>query len=105
MEHQKQIYMALQDKNHCLASKASASSHYRRGQQERIKRIPKAGNLVFVKNHVVDEQREKKLENKWLRPRLLVSLSLSEFTERVKKLYEKSGTKKYYLNNLILYIK
>lgn len=34
-EHQKHLYMALQNKNCCSASKALAYSHYKRGQRER----------------------------------------------------------------------
>ena len=56
-EHQKQIYMALRNENRCLASEASAYSHYRRGQRERRQRVPKAGDLVLVRNHAVDGQR------------------------------------------------
>ncbi len=103
-EHQKQVYMALQDENRYLASEASAYSHYKRGQRERKQRVPKAGVLVLVRNHAVDRQRGRKLESKWLGPRLLVSLSLSGLTGRVKELYGEGGTKKYHLNDLILYV-
>lgn len=41
---------------------------------------------------------------KYLRPRLLFLLLLLVFIKRIKKLYSKGDTKKYYLNNLILYI-
>lgn len=64
MEHQKQIYMALQDKNHCLASETSTYFHYKRDQRERKQRILKADKLVFVRNYVVDGQRKRKFESK-----------------------------------------
>lgn len=57
-----------------------------------------------MRNHAVDGQRGRKLESKWLGPRLLVSLSLSGLTGKVKELYGEGGTKKYYLNDLILYV-
>ena len=103
-EHQKHIYMALRDENRCLASEASAYSHYRRGQRERRQWIPKTGDLVLVRNHAVDGQRGRKLESKWLGPRLLVSLSSSGLTGRVRELYGEGGTKKYHLNDLLLYV-
>lgn len=96
--------MALRDENRCLASEASAYSHYRKGQQERKQRVPKAGDLVLVRNHAVDGQRGRKLEGKWLGPRLLVSLSSSGLTGRVRELYEEGSTKKYHVNDLILYV-
>lgn len=103
-EHQQHIYMALRDENRCLASEASAYSNYRRGQRERRQRVPKAGDFVLVRNHAVDGQRGRKLESKWLGPRLLVSLSSSGLTGRVRDLYGAGGTKKYHLNDLILYV-
>lgn len=39
-----------------------------------------------------------------MRSKLLVLLSLSGLTGRVKKLYKKGDTKKYYIINLILYV-
>lgn len=53
-KHKKHIYIVLQNKNQCLANKALAYSHYKKGQQERKQRISNAGNLVLVKNHTVD---------------------------------------------------
>lgn len=103
-ELQKHIYIALRDENRCLASEASAYSYYRRGQRERKQRIPKAGDLVLVRNHAVDGQRGRKLESKWLEPRLLVSLSSSGLTGRVRELYGEDGTKQYHLNDLIFYV-
>lgn len=44
------------------------------------------------------------MESKWLGPRLLVSLSSSGLTGRVRELYGAGGTKKYHLNDLILYV-
>lgn len=63
-EHQKHIYMALQDKNHYLASETLAYSHYKKRQQEKKQRVPKAGNLVLIKNYTVNRQRGRKLQNK-----------------------------------------
>lgn len=57
-----------------------------------------------MRNHIIDKQRETKVKSKWLGPRLVVSLSLSGLTERIKDLYGENGTKKYHLINLILYV-
>lgn len=103
-DHQMDSYMALRDDNQCLASKASAYSHYRRGLRERRQRILKTGDLVLVRNHAVDGQRGRKLESKWLGPRLLVSLSSSGLTGKVRELYGGGGTKKCHLNDLLLYV-
>ncbi len=98
------IHIALLDENRYLASEASAYSYYRRGQRERRQKILKVVVLVFVNYHAVDGQRRRKLERKWLGPRLLVLLSLSGLTGRVRKLFGEGGTKKYHLNDLILYV-
>lgn len=52
----------------------------------------------------MDRQKRRKLGNKWLRLRFLVLLLLSSLTKRIRKLYRKSGTKKYHLNNLLVYV-
>ena len=71
-DHQIQIYTALRDKNKCLASEAAAYTSYSRGRKLRQQRIPEPGDLVVVRNHAVDKQHGRKLEAKWLGPRMLV---------------------------------
>lgn len=58
----------------------------------------------MIKNYTIDRQRKRKLESKYLRSRLLFLFLLLVLIKRIKKLYSKGDTKKYYLNNLILYI-
>ena len=103
-EHQNHMYMALWDESLYLASEASAYSLYRREQRKRRQKIPKVGDLVLVRNHALDRQRGRKLESKWLGPRLLVLLSLLGPTKRVKEIFGEGGIKKYHLNDLILYV-
>ncbi len=103
-EHQNHLYMALWDESLYLASEASAYSLYRREQRKRRQKIPKVGDLVLVRNHALDRQRGRKLESKWLGPRLVVLLSLLGPTKRVKEIFGEGGTKKYHLNDLILYV-
>ncbi len=63
-EHQKHIYMVLQDEDRCLASEALVYFYYRREQREKKQWIPKVGDLILVTNHAVDGKRGRILESK-----------------------------------------
>ena len=101
--HQQQIFMALRDEKKCLASEAAAYTNYLKRMRGRRQKIPNPGDLVLVRNHVVDSQRGRKLEAKWLGPRLLVSYSTSKLTGYVREIYGDGKAKKYHLNDILLY--
>ena len=71
--HHQQIFMALRDKKKCFASEAAAYTYYIKGIRKRRQKILKPGDLVLVRNHAVDSQRERKLETKWPGLWILVS--------------------------------
>lgn len=95
--------MALRDEKKCLASEAASYTHYLKSVRERKQKIPKPGNLVLVRNHAVDTQRGRKLEAKWLGPRILVSYSASKVSAHIREIYGDGKTKKYHLNDIVLY--
>lgn len=71
--------------------------------RERKQKIPEPGDLVLVRNHAVDGQRGRKLEAKWLGPRILVSYSASKVLAHIREIYGDGKTKKYHLNDIVLY--
>lgn len=97
--------MALRDEKKCLASEAAAYTHYYlKSVRERKQRIPEPGDLVLVRNHAVDGQRGRKLEAKWVGPRILVSYySASKVSGHLREIYGDGKTKKYHLNDILLY--
>lgn len=58
---------------------------------------------MLVRNHAVDSQRGRKLEAKWLGPRILVSYSASRLSGHIREIYGDGKTKKYHLNDILLY--
>ena len=92
----------LRDEKKCLASEAAAYTHYLKSVRERKQKIPEPGDLVLVSNHAVDGQRGRKLEAKWLGPRILVSYSASKVSAHVGEIYG-DKTKKHHLNDIVLY--
>lgn len=54
----------------CLASEAAADTHYQKSKRDCKQKISEPGDLVIVPNPAVDGQRGRKLEAKWLGPRI-----------------------------------
>lgn len=89
--HTQQIFMALRDENRCLSAEASAYIHYYRSKNERRQRLLKEGDLVVVRNHAVDSQKGRKLEGRWLGPRILVSYTASKLSAYVREVLGKKA--------------
>ena len=101
--HQYQIFSALRDENKRLSSEAASWSHYHAGRNERKQRIPKPRDLVIVRNHAVDNQRGRKLEAKWLGPRLLTRVTTHGLSGYVRELHGSGQAKRYNMNDMLLY--
>ncbi|KAM0800520.1 hypothetical protein BDR22DRAFT_821397 [Usnea florida] len=101
--HQLQIFQALRDENKILASEADSYSHYTQARNQRKQRLPEPGDLVIVRNHAVDAQKGRKLEAKWLGPRLLVSKTKHGMSGYVRDLHGEGKPKRYHLNDMLLY--
>lgn len=101
--HTHQIFTALRDERRCLASNAVAYMHYQKSKNMRKQKITKEGDLVVVRNHAVNSQKGRKLESRWLGPCILVSYTSLGLSTYIKELYGSGKTKKYNLNDLLLY--
>ena len=64
---------------------------------------PKVGDLVFVRHHQLDQVKGRKLESRWLGPRLVTS-QLSEVSAQVTNIYGDGKTKKYHVDDLKVYV-
>ena len=103
--HQRQIYLALRNERRQMIRKLTSYVVYHHFKRNRVQRLFEAKNLVIVRHHVVDNQRGRKLKSKWLKSRLLINLISSENSEHVQKLHENEITKRYHLNDILLYKK
>ena len=104
-DHQYQLLAALRDENRLLSSEvASYSHHYHKLAQQR-QRIPEPGDLVLVRNHQVDNQRGRKLEARWLGPRLLVKWTHHRRSGWIRELHGTATPKRYHIDDIILYHK
>ena len=101
--HQVQIFSALRDENKRLSSEAASYSHYHTGRRDRKQRIPQPGDLVIVRHHAVDNQRERKLEFKWLGPRLLTRVAKHGLSRYVRELHGTGTEKRYHINDILSY--
>ncbi|TAQ83554.1 hypothetical protein B7494_g8120 [Chlorociboria aeruginascens] len=64
---------------------------------------PKINDLVLVRHHQLDKNKGKKLESRWLGPRLVVSKP-SEVSARVANIYGDGKVKKYHIDDLKVYV-
>lgn len=101
--HIRQIFTALRDERRCLASDAVAYVHYQKSRNARKQKIPKEGDLVVVRNHAVHSQKGRKLESRWLGPRILVLYTASGLSAYVRELHGSGKAKRYHLNGPLLY--
>lgn len=57
----------------------------------------------MVKNHAVDSQRGRKLEGRWLGPRILVSYTASKLSAYIREVHGVGKPKRYHLDDILLY--
>lgn len=95
--------MALTNQKKCFASEAAAYIYYFNEICGKRQKIPNPDDLVLIRNHAIDSQREQKLEPKQLETRLMVLYFLSKLTRYVCNIYSNSKAKQYHLNNILLY--
>lgn len=102
-KHTRHIFIALRDENKCLATDALAYIYYQRSKNERRQRLPKGRDLVVVRNYTVDSQRGRKLEGRWLGPRILVSYTAAKLSAYVREVHGVRNPKRYHLNEILFY--
>ncbi len=103
--HQRQIYLALRNERRQMIRKLTSYVVYHHFRRNRLQWLLKAENLIIIWHHVVDNQRNRKLNSRWLRSYLLICLISSENSKHVQKLHEDEIIKRYHLNDILLYKK
>ncbi len=101
--HQRQIYLALRSERRQMIRELMFYVVYHHFKRNRVQRLLKKRNLMIVWHHVVDNQRGRKLESRWLESRLLISLTSSENSRHMQQLHEDETIKRYHLNDILLY--
>ena len=102
-EHQYQLFAALRDENRLLSSEIASYTHGSRKQAERKQRIPEPGDLVLVRNPALDNQKGRKLEARWLGPRLFLKWVKHKHSGFVRELHGNGAPKRYHIDDLIVY--
>lgn len=95
--------MNLRNENKCLAANTLAYIHYQRSKNERRQRLSKEGDLIIVRNHVVDSQKRRKLEGCWLGPHILISYTSARLLAYVREVHRIGKPKRYHLDDIFLY--
>ena len=102
-EHQYALFMALRGENRILASETASYLEPNPSKISRKQRIPEVGDLVLVRNHQKDKQHGKKLEAKWLGPRMLVRWTNDKLSGWVRELHGAGNPKRYHLDDMVMY--
>lgn len=101
--YQYQIFTALRDENKLLSAEAASYTHYRQGKNTRKQKIPAPGDLVLVWDAALAKQHGRKLERKWMGPRMLTKLTPHGLSGYVREIHGDGREKRYHINDLILY--
>jgi hypothetical protein len=103
--HQYQLAETLQSERRELAMWALTSHQTKTESKRRQGRyLPKQGDLVLVRDKVLDGQRGRKLDPKWRGPRLVVSVSGHGLSASVKELYGEGRARRYHIDDLKPYV-
>ena len=103
-DHLYHLHQAMRDENRLLASEVASYTHgYRSNKRQRKQRIPKIGDLVLVRDLQLDKHHGRKLDPKWLGPRILVKFSEGERSAWVREVYGPQKLKRYHLDDMVLY--
>jgi len=104
-EHWNFLWEKREEQRNRLAD-SIATAHVK-SQQTMGKRAsqkkPKKDDLVLVRNHVIDKQHGRKLESKWMGPRLITKM-VSDVSAEVTNVYGDGKAKKYHVNDLKVYM-
>ena len=102
--HQYHLHTALRSEARLLASEVASYTHaYKHARRLRRQRIPNVGDLVLVRDLQLDKQKGRKLDPKWLGPRILVKFTEGGHSAWVREVYGPQKLKRYHINDLIQY--
>lgn len=97
-------WMDLRDENNTLAVRHVAEGHTQQeGKTQALWTKPQAGDLVLVRDFTRDKDFGRKLDMKWLGPRLLVEISESGVAGYVQNLHGDGEVKRYHLDDIKTY--
>lgn len=86
-----------------LATSVAVAHGRMEGQKRPQWTKPLVGDLVLVRAHALDKEHGRKLDSRWLGPRLLVEY-MSPVSASVRNVYGDGKTKKYHIDDLKTYI-
>ena len=99
------LYVAIRDENRGCATNLLATHQ---GKNEAMRtttqELPKAGDLVLVRDTQLDNQRGRKLEARWRGLRILVQTTKENLSGWTKTLYSDGKLKRYHMQDLKKYI-
>ena len=102
--HQYQLHTAMRSEARLLASEVASYTHsYQHTRRTRRQRIPIVGDLVLVRDHQLDQRKGRKLDPKWMGPRVLVKFTKGGKSAWVREVCGPQKLKRYHIKDLILY--
>ena len=102
-EHEYNLFMAFRNEDRLLASETASYTHGYAKSRERRQRIPEPGDLVLIRHHTVDQQKGRKLDPKWLGPRILESWTHHGKSGVVREIQGTKKSKRYSIDDIMLY--
>lgn len=101
--HRYQIYSAMKDEDRLLASEVASYTHGAAKGLQRKQRIPREGDLVMVWDSTKEGQHGRKLDAKWLDPRILVKFTKDQRSAWVREVHGVQKLRRYSIDDMVLY--
>lgn len=98
--HQYQIFSTLKDEPRLTICETASYIHEYEKRLHKKQRISRKEDLVLIRNHVVDDQHERKLKSRWLGPRLLQNWT-SFRSDLIRELHDEGKAKRYHIDDII----
>ena len=102
-KHQYQLFTILKDEQRLLEKEVASYIHNYEQQRERKQKISKKDDLIMIRNHAVNNQKNKKFEFRWLKSRFLIKWIKNDKSEWIRELHEVDEIKKYHFDDMIFY--
>ena len=102
-EHQYQLFTTLRDEQRLLEEEVASYIHNYEQQTKRKQRISKKDDLIMIRNHAVNNQKNRKFESRWLESKLLIKWIKNDKSEWIKELHEVNEIKRYHFDDMIFY--
>jgi hypothetical protein len=104
--HEQSMLMTLREKNRFLTLKTMTQyQNKRESQQDEVRDTINERNLMLIRNKARNNQKDRKLNSRWKKLRMIMRKTSHELSAWIKSLYEVRKTTRHHVNDIRLWTK